>query len=97
MNDRESLIELIMSANCVSGFAGSLADYLIANGVTFQKHGRWIAASDGTHFCSECGCDASYTWDDIDRFFINSADDVPDRISGSCPNCGAKMEGEADG
>lgn len=56
------------------------------------KHGRWIAANDGTHFCSECGCDASYTWDDIERFFINSADDVPDRISNFCPNCGAEMD-----
>ena len=56
------------------------------------KHGRWNVANDGTHFCSECGCDASYTWDDIDRFFINSADDVPDRISNYCPNCGCKMD-----
>lgn len=56
------------------------------------KHGRWNTANDGTHFCSECGCDASYTWDDIDRFFINSADDVPDRISNYCPNCGCKMD-----
>lgn len=61
------------------------------------KHGQWNAANDGTHFCSECGCDASYTWDDIDRFFINSADDVPDRISNYCPNCGAKMDLEGEG
>lgn len=72
------------------------AKYLIANGVTVQKHGRWVTANDGTHFCSECGCDAQYAWDDIDRFFINSADDVPDRISDYCPNCGAKMSLEAE-
>ena len=60
-------------------------------------HGRWETANDGTHFCSHCGCDAPYTWDDIDRSFINSADDVPDRISNYCPNCGALMkDGDGD-
>lgn len=59
-------------------------------------HGRWETANDGTHFCSNCGCDATYTWDDIDRSFINSADDVPDRITNFCQNCGAKMDGGAD-
>lgn len=57
------------------------------------RYGEWIEANDGTHFCSECGSDAQYTWDDIDRNFINSANDVPDRISNYCPNCGAKMKG----
>lgn len=59
-------------------------------------HGRWETANDGTHFCSHCGCDAPYTWDDIDRSFINSADDVPDRPSNYCPNCGANMMGDTE-
>lgn len=58
-----------------------------------QKHGRWESANDGTHFCPHCGCDAPYTWDDIDRHFFNSADDVPDRPSNYCPNCGSCMNG----
>ena len=60
-------------------------------------NGRWEIANDGTHFCPHCGCDAPYTWDDIDRNFINSADDVPDRPSNYCPNCGAKMDGDGNG
>lgn len=56
-------------------------------------HGRWKVANDGTHFCSLCGCDAPYTWDDIDRRFVNSADDVPNRPSNFCPNFGAQMDG----
>lgn len=59
-------------------------------------HGLWETANDGTHFCSNCGCDATYTWDDIDRSFINSADDVPDRITNFCPHCGARMDGGMD-
>lgn len=30
-------------------------DHLIANGVTVQKHGHWIAGADGSYMCSECG------------------------------------------
>lgn len=58
-----------------------------------RPKGEWEVANDGTHFCSRCGYDAPFTWDDIDRHFINSADDVPDRPTNYCPNCGADMRG----
>ena len=49
-SDREKLIELIFASGCVSGFAGSLADYLINHGVTFAKdtdvHSKWISVED---------------------------------------------------
>ena len=58
MNDRENLIELIMSSGQVSGFAGSLATYLIANGVVIQKQAEWIEETEtyGRTFyrCSRC-------------------------------------------
>lgn len=63
---REKLIELIMSSNKVSGFAGGLADYLIANGVrleekqaTSDKASNWIPVTerlpeeDGTYLVFE--------------------------------------------
>lgn len=62
-----------------------------------QKQGRWENANDGTHFCTQCGCDAPYTWDDINRHFFNSADDVPDKPSNYCPNCGALMTEGSEG
>lgn len=34
---RDKLAKLIVDSNCVTGFAGSLARYLIANGVTFAE------------------------------------------------------------
>ena len=56
MNDREKLIKLIMSSGQVSGFAGSLATYLIANDVVIQKQGEWchFHTSIGTAICSNC-------------------------------------------
>ena len=59
-------------------------------------HGKWIKANDGSHYCSICVANAGYTWDDIDRFYLYSADNVPDSPSNFCPNCGADMRGDTD-
>lgn len=91
--ERELALMKIMQDGCsVSNIA--VLKSIPAADVELVRHGRWETANDGTHFCSHCGCDAPYTWDDIDRNYINSADDVPDRISNYCPNCGADMRGD---
>ena len=53
MNDREKLIALIMSSGQVSGFAGGLADHLIANGVVVREKGEWIS-HEGYEECNRC-------------------------------------------
>lgn len=65
-----------------------LADYLVAHGVTVQKHGRWV---DRTRYiygmpdfwiaCSVCGRQ-------LGDFHPHEFD--------YCPYCGAKMDGGAD-
>ena len=92
MNDSERLIELLKAkydhycdqcgVNKQSDYIENLADYLIANGVTVQKHGRWIQEGNAVymwrHNCSLCG------------------DPVYNKIKpyNYCPNCGAKMDEE---
>lgn len=81
MDDREKLIELIMSSGQVSGFAGSLATYLIANGVVIQKQGEWeesVSYDVGFWVCSVCN-------------FTSEATVAP-KLYKYCPNCGAKMK-----
>lgn len=96
MNDvKEKLIELLDTFPYeLSDYIGDnkcfivdnhieLADHLIANGVTMQKHGRWKILGQRTygggrcytHYCSECG---QHGFDDY-KF---------------CPNCIAKMDGD---
>lgn len=48
-----------------------------------QSEGEWQTAPDGTHWCSECGHDATYTFDGTEICGV------------ACPFCGAKMKGGA--
>lgn len=86
MTDREKLIELLNEASrilteTVGSFNdnhgnGMRADYLIANGVTVQKRGRWKQArytEAPLYLCSEC-------------------DKPEYKQHKYCPNCGAKMD-----
>ena len=47
-----------------------------------QIEGKWQTSPDGTHWCSECGHDATYTFDGTEICGV------------VCPHCGAKMKGE---
>lgn len=98
MNDRERLIELIgrFLGGCelsdVTPPYGyeNLADHLISNGVTVQKHGRWeyhdcVCTGEGlaaVYSCSECNAC-------IDEEAFEQLHTTNFR-----PNCGAKMDGE---
>lgn len=44
------------------------------------RHGRWAEQLDGTHYCSECGHDATYTYDGTEIWGV------------ACPFCGAIMD-----
>ena len=46
-----------------------------------QSEGEWQTAPDGTRWCSECGHDATYTFDGTEICGV------------ACPFCGAKMKG----
>lgn len=90
MNDRERLVELLRQAADVVTHSpgastwGAVADYLISHGVTVQKHGRWeINKKYGDYECSVCE-----QGDVIAPHFSNLKMNY-------CPNCGAKMDGEA--
>lgn len=88
MTQREKLIELLdMNYGYIAEMqADSLADYLIANGVTIDAvpvvHGRWIYDHWCEFKCSNCGY-----W--LDSKPYKGRENY-------CPNCGVKMDLEED-
>lgn len=73
--------------NCEAEF---IADRLIANGVTVQKHGRWeIKVDDDDCEYAMCSCCE-------DVFYDPDGEDTIDIYMDFCPNCGAKMDAEED-
>lgn len=86
MDVREKLIELL-DTNC--GYvdevkAEVLADYLIANGATIQKQGKWEVKRHEHHtnaICSVCG----------ENFYYFNKGQYNIDCSNYCPNCGAIM------
>lgn len=81
---REKLIKLLIdwgTKNNDSLDTESVADYLLANGVTVVKHGKWK-----NHYCSVCANINPTITEDFYENYISRPLDY-------CPNCGAKMDG----
>ena len=101
MPDREKLIELICSTeygngslignNFQKGFVEKIADHLIANGVTIQKHGKWEMISH-----SEVEPVADYACSVCSGILIDVIDDTQHELQAYCPMCGARMNGGND-
>lgn len=64
--------------------AVKFAEALYSEGYHKQKEGEWIRQGDGTYYCSNCGHDATYTYDGTEIRGV------------ACPFCGAWMKGEKD-
>lgn len=83
MTDREKLIELLedfFESTFQPFIINSIADFLIANGVTIQEKGEWEAIGrDRGYVCSNCGS----------RCLLNYESDWHE--SKFCPHCGADM------
>lgn len=77
--------------NCLNFLIGNtIADALIANGVTVREKGEWDDSGryqfmDGTKAirCTECGC--ALTEIEYQKYFYNF-----------CPVCGADMRGDSE-
>lgn len=62
--------------NCVNIFKYQNCDYQFYKGF---NNGVWEEQLDGTHYCSHCGRDATYSYDDVEICGV------------ACTYCGAKM------
>ena len=89
MDVREKLVELLdIIIQPGQKTLGDIADHLIANGVTVQKHGCWVSLTDCANagvYCSVCHKKVykeDYAW-------CNRKNKLR---SDYCPNCGAKMD-----
>ena len=94
MNIKKKLVE-ILNRFVYDDWYGNddIAEKLISNGVTVARHGQWIYnIESGEYVCSACGENAlSFRKDtlyDIDLYETCLTD--------YCPNCGARMDEEAD-
>lgn len=82
--ERESAIKALTLHDCDSAGSKMAICDLPAADVAPVRHGCWLANSDGTHFCSECGRDALHY--QFDKLCFR------EELSDFCHNCGAKMD-----
>ena len=102
MDIKEKLIEILKtkydhfcdqcSINKDSKYIENLASYLISNGVTVVRHGQWIYnVESGEYACSACDENALSFRKDT----LYGGDLYEICLTDYCPNCGAKMNEEA--
>lgn len=69
-----------------------IVEKLISNGVTIERHGRWIYnIESGEYVCSACGENALSFRKDT----LYGGDLYEICLTDYCPNCGARMDEEA--
>lgn len=49
-----------------------------------RKRGEWVSQADGTHYCSVCGHDATFSYEKLEICGV------------ACPFCGADMRGDKE-
>lgn len=97
MTDREKLKDLIQDGHGYfysEEYKGlevydAMAEYLLANGVTIKKYGRWeryYYSYFGQHQCVCSECKDSEYWK---RYYCYG-------VESYCPNCGVKMDLEME-
>lgn len=102
MDVREKLVELLKTNACPSPFMcdptckyygfgdcfpDRFADYLIAHGVTVQKHGYWVSLTD----CANAGVYCSICHKKVYKEDYARCNRKNKLHSDYCPHCGSKM------
>ena len=94
MDVKEKLVELLdgmFNGECCIDKTEA-ADFLIANGMTVARHGQWIYnIESGEYVCSACGENALSFRKDT----LYGIDLYETCLTDYCPNCGARMDEEA--
>lgn len=88
--EREAFIEILETKNDCEHYADKVCcDFAIrmvnlmpTADVQEVRYGKWVEQLDGTHYCSYCGRDATYTFDGNEVCGIK------------CTYCGATMDKE---
>ena len=77
----DELAILIRTGLALQKSSKEIAEVIQQDGWQKQHIGEWQEALDGTHWCSVCGHDATYTFDGTEICGL------------ACPFCGVKMKG----
>lgn len=82
----EEMAAVIEMGRMMSAPSNLIAETLVVdNGYRKVERGEWELNIDGSHWCSVCGHNATYTYDGTEVCGV------------SCPFCGADMRKEDEG